>query len=37
MPIVGFEPTIQVFEQPKTFYALGRAAIVISLACFCHR
>jgi hypothetical protein len=26
---MGFEPTIPVFEQAKTFHASGRAAIVI--------
>jgi hypothetical protein len=29
MPRVGFEPTIPVFEQAKTFHALDRAATVI--------
>jgi hypothetical protein len=29
MPRVVFEPTIQVFEQAKTFHALDRAANVI--------
>jgi hypothetical protein len=29
MPWVGFEPTIPVFERPKAFHALGRAATVI--------
>jgi hypothetical protein len=30
MPQMGFEPTIPVFEQAKTVYALDRAATVIS-------
>jgi hypothetical protein len=29
MPQVGFEPTIPVFERPKTVHALDRAATVI--------
>jgi hypothetical protein len=29
MPRVGFVPTIPVFEQAKTFYALDGAAAVI--------
>jgi hypothetical protein len=29
MPLVGFEPTIPVFERKKTVYALDRAATVI--------
>jgi hypothetical protein len=29
MPRVGFEPTIPVFERPKTIHALDRAATVI--------
>jgi hypothetical protein len=29
MPLVGFEPTIPVFERAKMFHALDRAAIVI--------
>jgi hypothetical protein len=29
MPSVGFEPTIPVFEQAKSVYALDRAVIVI--------
>jgi hypothetical protein len=28
MPLVGFEPTIPVFERAKTVHALDRAAIV---------
>jgi hypothetical protein len=31
MPRVEFEPTIQVFERAKTFYALDRAATVIGV------
>jgi hypothetical protein len=31
MPWVGFEPTIPVFEQAKTFHASDRAATVIGL------
>jgi hypothetical protein len=31
MPQVGFEPTIPVFEQAKTFHALDHAATVISV------
>jgi hypothetical protein len=29
MPLVGFEPTVPVFERPKTIHALYRAAIVV--------
>jgi hypothetical protein len=29
MPRVGFEPTITVFEGPKAFHAVARAATVI--------
>jgi hypothetical protein len=29
MPLVGFEPTIPVFERAKTVYALDRAAPVV--------
>jgi hypothetical protein len=29
MPLVGFEPTIPVFERTKTVHALDRAATVI--------
>jgi hypothetical protein len=29
MPLVGFEPTIPVFERAKTFHALDCAATVI--------
>jgi hypothetical protein len=29
MPVVGFEPTIAVFELAKRVYALDRAATVI--------
>jgi hypothetical protein len=29
VPVVGFEPTIPVFERAKTFQALDRAATVI--------
>jgi hypothetical protein len=29
MPQVGFEPTIPVFERPKTVHALDRAVTVI--------
>jgi hypothetical protein len=29
MPLVGFEPTIPVFERAKTVHALDRAATVI--------
>jgi hypothetical protein len=29
MPRMGFEPTIPVFERPKTVHALDRAATVI--------
>jgi hypothetical protein len=28
MPRVGFEPTIAVFEQAKTFHVLDRAAVI---------
>jgi hypothetical protein len=31
MPLVGFEPMIEVFEREKTAYALNRAATVIGL------
>jgi hypothetical protein len=31
MPRVGFEPTIPVFEQTKTFRVLDRAATVVSV------
>jgi hypothetical protein len=31
MPCVGFEPTIPMFKQAKTFHALDRAATVIGL------
>jgi hypothetical protein len=39
MPLVGFEPTITVFERAKTFHALDCAATVIGcrymyIACF---
>jgi hypothetical protein len=27
MPLVGFEPTIPVFERAKAFHALDRAAV----------
>jgi hypothetical protein len=30
VPLVGFEPTILVFERAKTVHALDRAATVIS-------
>jgi hypothetical protein len=29
MPLVGFDPTIPVFERAKTFHVLDRAATVI--------
>jgi hypothetical protein len=29
MPLVGFEPTISVFERAKTFHAIDRAVPVI--------
>jgi hypothetical protein len=29
MPLVGFEPTVPVFERAKTVHALDRAATVI--------
>jgi hypothetical protein len=32
MPLVGFELTIPVFEQVKTFEALDRAVIIIHTA-----
>jgi hypothetical protein len=31
MPRVGFEPTIPVFERPKTVHALDGAATVIGM------
>jgi hypothetical protein len=31
MPLVGFEPTIPVFQRAKTVHALDRAATVIGL------
>jgi hypothetical protein len=30
MPLMGFEPTIPVFERTKTFHALDRAATLIN-------
>jgi hypothetical protein len=29
MPLVGFEPTIPLFERAKTVHALDRAVIVV--------
>jgi hypothetical protein len=33
MPLVGFEPTIPVFERAKTVHALDRATTVIGVVC----
>jgi hypothetical protein len=34
MPIMGFEPTIQVFERVKTFHVLERVAAVVCTSSF---
>jgi hypothetical protein len=36
MPVVGFEPTIPVFERAKTVHSLDRAAAVIGLLYVLH-
>jgi hypothetical protein len=36
MPLVGFEPTIPVFERAKAFHALDRAATVTGLYLHIH-
>jgi hypothetical protein len=35
MPLVGFEPTIRVFERAKTVQVLDRAATVIGPLSYC--
>jgi hypothetical protein len=36
MPLVGYKPTIPVFEQAKTFHALDHAATVIGYSSHLH-